>query len=259
MGNLPLEPAAVQVLLCDADGNLFPSEEPAFEASAVVTNRMMEAIGSTVRFDPVDLRLRTTGLNFRSTAGDLAVAAGRPLPSHELEHWVEEEARAVTAHLARVLKPNRSVTRPLERLARDLELAAVSSSALARLAACFEATGLAELLPPGRRFSAEDSLPVPRSKPDPAIYAHALAELGVPARRALAVEDSVPGARSALAAGIPTVGNVMFVPGDERAARRAALAEAGAAAVVSSWVELERLLMPRPRLSERRDAAGASA
>jgi hypothetical protein len=28
-------------LLCDADGNLFPSEEPAFVASAEVTNRFL--------------------------------------------------------------------------------------------------------------------------------------------------------------------------------------------------------------------------
>ena len=31
----------VRYLLCDADGNLFPSEEPAFEASAEVTNAFL--------------------------------------------------------------------------------------------------------------------------------------------------------------------------------------------------------------------------
>jgi beta-phosphoglucomutase-like phosphatase (HAD superfamily) len=259
MANLPLEPAAVEVLLCDADGNLFPSEEPAFEASAVVTNRMMEAIGSPLRFDPEELRLRTTGLNFRTTAGDLAVAAGRALPDRELERWVEEERREVGAHLARVLAPDRSVTGPVERLSRDFELAAVSSSALARLAACFAATGLDGLLPPERRFSAEDSLPVPTSKPDPAIYVHALAALDVSARRAVAIEDSVPGARSALAAGIPTVGNVMFVPEAEHAARVAELIEAGVAAVVGSWAELERLLLPRPRIRFANGVGAASS
>lgn len=30
---------AVTTVLCDADGNLFPSEEPAFDASVEVTNR----------------------------------------------------------------------------------------------------------------------------------------------------------------------------------------------------------------------------
>ena len=37
-------------LLCDADGNLFPSEEPAFVASAGVTNRYLAALGSERRF-----------------------------------------------------------------------------------------------------------------------------------------------------------------------------------------------------------------
>jgi hypothetical protein len=45
----------------------------------------------------------------------------------------------------------------------------VSSSALARLAGCFTATELDRLIPPARRFSAEDSLPTPTSKPDPAV------------------------------------------------------------------------------------------
>lgn len=32
------DPARITTLLCDADGNLFPSEEPAYEASVEVTN-----------------------------------------------------------------------------------------------------------------------------------------------------------------------------------------------------------------------------
>ena len=64
----------VRVVLCDADGNLFPSEEPAFEASAEVTNRYLAALGSDRRFTAEELRLATTGRNFRTTAADLATA-----------------------------------------------------------------------------------------------------------------------------------------------------------------------------------------
>ena len=39
---------------------------------------------------------------------------------------------------------------------------------------------------------------VPRSKPDPAVYRHAAERLGVPVEQALAVEDSLPGAQSAV-------------------------------------------------------------
>jgi beta-phosphoglucomutase-like phosphatase (HAD superfamily) len=123
-------------------------------------------------------------------------------------------------------------------------LAAVTSSASTRLAACLEVTGLAGLFAADRRFSAEDSLPEPTSKPDPAVYLHAGAAPGVGRTAAVAVEDSVNGARSAVAAGYPTIGILQFVPEADRPARDQALREAGVAAVVASWADAERLLDP---------------
>jgi beta-phosphoglucomutase-like phosphatase (HAD superfamily) len=118
----------------------------------------------------------------------------------------------------------------------------VSSSALSRLDACFVATGLAELLPADRRFSAEDSLPVPTSKPSPAIYTHAGEVLSLHGEEGLAVEDSLPGAQAAIAAGFPTVANVRFVAPDERPRRMDELQAAGVHAVITSWSGLEELL-----------------
>jgi hypothetical protein len=46
-----------------------------------------------------------------------------------------------------------------------------------------------------------------------------------------------------VAAGIPTVGNVVFVAPDERDARRAALLDVGVAAVIESWDELAGALL----------------
>jgi beta-phosphoglucomutase-like phosphatase (HAD superfamily) len=232
-------PETVDVLLCDADGNLFPSEEPAFVASARVTNAFLAAHGVTRRYTPEELRLATTGKNFRTTASELV--GGDAVPAR-IEEWVRIERDAVTAHLAQTLRPDGAVCEPLLRLARRHRLAAVSSSALVRLEACFAATALDDLFPPEVRFSAEDSLPVPASKPDPAVYVHALERLGVPAERSLAIEDSVPGVLSAVAAGIPTAGNVQFVPPGERTERAAALLEAGAARVLASWDELAAIL-----------------
>ena len=234
----------VQMLLCDADGNLFPSEEPAFEASAEVTNACLAELGLALRFDPDGLRRTATGRTFRATICDIARGAGAAgaLSSERLEWWVGEERRAVTAHLSRTLRPDPAVTEPLSRLARRFGLAAVSSSALARLDACFTATALDGLFPPDRRYSAEDSLPAPASKPDPAVYALAGEHLGVAGAQGLAIEDSVPGVQSAVAAGFTTIGNVAFVAPDERAARTAVLQAAGAARVVCSWADLEELL-----------------
>lgn len=232
----------VEVLLCDADGCLFPSEEPAFDASAGVTNRFLAEVGAAARFAAEELRLATTGQNFRTTARALAAEEGKAVDPEELERWVELERQEVTAHLGKVLRPDPRVLEPLKRLAASHALAVVSSSAMPRIEACLRATDLDGLFPPANRFSAESSLPVPAGKPDPAIYAHALERLEVPPRRALAVEDSVPGALAAVDAGCRTIGNVMFVPAAERAQRTAALECVGAVEVISSWDELELLL-----------------
>jgi beta-phosphoglucomutase-like phosphatase (HAD superfamily) len=231
------------MLLLDADGNLFPSEAPAFVASADVTNRFLASLGIPDRYTAEHLLATTTGKNFRTTAADLAAAHGVVVEPAVLDHWVAEEKDVVSDHLGRVLRPDPAVLGPLRRLAGRYPLAAVSSSALSRLDKCFRAAGLAELIPAGRRYSAEDSLPRPTSKPDPAVYLFAAADLGVDPAQALAVEDSLPGAQSAVAAGIPTVGNVAFVPAAERAARRAALLDAGAGTVIASWDELATVLL----------------
>ncbi len=258
----------VTTLLCDADDNLFPSEAPAFAASTEVTNRFLARFGVPAPVTAEELRKRATGKNFRSTALDLAVLCevpieqtltnGRPAAvvasdsdvasrsavcSEELEQWVRQEREQVTAHLAATLKPDREVLDPLRALASRFALAAVSSSASTRLNACFTATDLDPLIPTALRFSAEDSLPVPTSKPDPAVYLHAGRVLNIEAHHGLAVEDSVAGVTSAVAAGYRTVGNLMFVPADERPGRSAELVDAGAVALTDSWQALADFLM----------------
>ena len=243
-------------LLCDADGNLFGSEEPAFSASAGVTNEFLESIGASRRYEAEELRLATTGMNFRSTARALAEAEGIEISDEELERWVGLERDRVTEHLRTALAPDRAVTGPLTRLAERFSLAVVTSSALKRLAASLEAAELAAFFAEPVRFSAEDSLAAPASKPDPAIYEHACRVLGCADGGAVAVEDSVPGVQSAIAAGIPVIGNVMYVAPKESEERTAALREAGAGHVASSWLEVEQILCGREALSPVPVAAG---
>jgi HAD superfamily hydrolase (TIGR01509 family) len=259
-----LDPDAIRVLLCDADGNLFPSEEPAYDASAEVTNELLAELGADVAYSPEQLRLQHTGKNFRTTAVDLCLAhgldvdpaliggrtveaalgtrgkarRGPTLTPAMLEHWVEVEKQTVTRHLAKTLRPDPSVRGVLASFADRYALALVSSSALARLDACLVATSLSEFFPPEVRFSAEDSLTPPVSKPDPAVYRVAGQRLGCQGREALAVEDSVSGAQSSIAAGFPTIGNVQFVPEAERQDRATALRAVGALAVMDSWTEI---------------------
>jgi beta-phosphoglucomutase-like phosphatase (HAD superfamily) len=233
---------SVRALLCDADDCLFPSESPAFEASTRVTNQLLADFGVDRRFTPDSLRARALGRNFRTSVLDLAAEHGFAIDDAELERWVDQERREVTAHLQSTLRPDPRVRESLAALASRYQLAAVSSSALRRLDACFDATGLIDLFPAAARYSSEDSLPVPTSKPDPAIYAHAGRELGVTGEEALAIEDSVSGTRSAVLAGFPVIGLVLFVDEPERDQRAAALREAGATAVVASWSDVAALV-----------------
>jgi beta-phosphoglucomutase-like phosphatase (HAD superfamily) len=261
--------AAVTTVLCDADGNLFPSEEPAFVASAEVTNAFLAEHGVERRYGPEELRLATTGMNFRSTIVALALEHGIPvapeladgraqgtpggaesdsavLTPEGVDAWVAREKVAVTDHLRTALNPDQEVLGPLTTLAERFSLAAVSSSADARIAACFEVTGMAQWFPAERRFSAEDSLPRPTSKPDPAIYLFAGETLGIGSSEGVAVEDSIAGATSAVAAGFATIGNLQFVQEPERAERRAALERVGVDAIVTSWSEVVDLLPAAP-------------
>jgi beta-phosphoglucomutase-like phosphatase (HAD superfamily) len=273
----PTSSAHPPVLLLDADGSLFPSEEPAFVASSAVTNRFLASLGVLASYTPEHLLATTTGKNFRTTAVDLAVAHGVPvhrdvrrgggsstpatgrplLTATALDDWVAEEKRVVSDHLGQVLRPDPDVVEPLRRLAERYLLSAVSSSALSRLDRCFRAAGIADLIPPDRRFSAEDSLPRPTSKPDPAVYLYAAEQLGVPVEEALAVEDSLPGARSAIAAGIATVGNLTFVGAGERPVRRAELLDAGVVAVIEDWEELAAALLDGAASSSHSTGNGA--
>ncbi|MEG9249246.1 HAD-IA family hydrolase [Arthrobacter sp. Soc17.1.1.1] len=250
-----LDPAAVRVILCDADGNLFPSEEVAFEASTDVTNRLAEDAGVPVRFEPEELRQATLGKNFRRVAAELTEpdsewpGPARQFGDEELEQWISEEKHVVSEHLRATLEPDTEISHALQELDRHFELAVVSSSATSRLQASFEATDLGRFFPANRVFSAEDSMPEPVSKPDPAVYLFALEQLGVSADASLAIEDSVTGATSAVAAGCPTIGNVCFVAPEERQERRRRLEDVGVVAVVESWSELLELLALEPAVS----------
>jgi len=248
--------SSIHTLLCDADGTLFASEEPAFDASVDVTNRCMERLGIERRFTASELRLGSSGKNFRATITELAELYGVAIEDDEfrtaLDGWVTEENEAVIAHLAEVLAPDPEVSSSLRRLSQQFELAVVSSSAQHRVDVCLEQTELSDLFAAKRRFSAQDSLPVPTSKPDPAIYQLAAERLQV-STHAIAVEDAAAGAESAVRAGLPTVGMLCFVPLEERAQRIRDLEDVGVVDTVTSWPALERLLSLTRRAPRRTD------
>ena len=88
-------------------------------------------------------------------------------------------------------------------------------------------------------------MPTPIGKPDPAVYQFALEQLGITAGQAVAIEDSATGVASAVAAGIPTIGLVQYVPRSERSQRVDELQQAGAAEVAESWAHIAELFSGR--------------
>src|SRR5690606_1132427 len=83
---------------------------------------------------------------------------------------------------------------------RDLRIAVASMSKLEWVEPTLEAIGLRELFP--LVVTLDD---IENPKPDPEIYLHAAALLGVAPEACLAVEDSVHGVASAAAAGMRVV------------------------------------------------------
>jgi HAD superfamily hydrolase (TIGR01509 family) len=107
-----------------------------------------------------------------------------------------------------------------------------SSSARERLQLSLEVTGLAELFG-DRVFSAEQ---VEHGKPAPDLYLFAARSVGARPADCIVIEDSMPGIRAALAAGMGTVGFAGASHAAPDLARR--LRAAGARTVVTSMSDL---------------------
>ena len=163
-----------------------------------------------------------------------------PLTEEELDTYVKKEEDVVIAKLKEKLSPCPNVDGVLERLAAEgkYELAVVSSSALRRVKASIEKVGQDKYFG-DRVFSAATSLEKPTSKPDPAIYLHALKVLGKKAEECVAVEDSKSGTLSAARAGIKVIGYVGPYEAAERLKMEKVLAQAGASVIMDDWNQFE--------------------
>lgn len=78
-------------------------------------------------------------------------------------------------------------------------------------------------------------------KPDPDIYLRAIAKTGADINRSFAVEDSVTGAKSALAAGLKTFGYLGFAENIEQ--NRKALCDLGVTECFTDWKDFPALLI----------------
>jgi HAD superfamily hydrolase (TIGR01509 family) len=174
--------------------------------------------------------------------GSLQTKYGFEMEPAELERYVKKEEDMVIAKLEAKAKPCPGATEELEKLfaSKKYGFAVVSSSALRRVRASIKKVNQDRFFDYDKVFSAATSLEKPTSKPDPAIYLHALEKVGKKAAESVAVEDSKSGALSAIRAGIPVIAYVGSYNGEKMQKEMAErLTDIGAKTVMYHWSEFE--------------------
>ncbi len=181
----------LKALLFDLDGTLADTDPIHYENWRAI----MERFGITI--DPPYYKAQFSGRLNEKIISDmlpqLSLEEGRQLSDYKEEQFREQATR---------LQPMAGLLELLDWMEfQDLKRAVVTNAPLEnaqfmlrvlKLEAVFPIVILGEALP--------------RGKPDPLPYQAALARLGVVPEEAIAFEDSGSGVRSAVGAGIPTVG-----------------------------------------------------
>lgn len=210
-------------VIFDCDGVLVDSEILAIEVEIA----LLAEYGLT--YAPADYHRRFLGLNDAAYNAALDIDArertGRPLPTDFLRRAHSQRWDACQTRLVEVPGCGAAVS------ALALPKAVASSSGADFLREKLRLTGLLEAFDP-HVYSADL---VERAKPHPDIFLHAAGRLGVDPVGCLAIEDSVNGVRSALAAGMTVWGFAAGGHVDTEGAAR--LAKAGAHEVVGTWAE----------------------
>lgn len=235
----------ITTILFDCDNTLVLSEELAFEGCADLINDICKkrSIKLEKPFTGNTLIIEFVGQNFRGMLKTLQERYKFEITPEEEEKYVKAEEDIVIAKLKEKAQPCEGVDPILKKLAADgkYKLAVVSSSALRRVKASIEKVDQAKYFGDDV-FSAATSLPKPTSKPDPAIYLHALKTLGVTAEESIAIEDSKSGSLSGSRAGIFVVGYVGPYSDDKKEEMRKVLTDAGCKVVMENWSEFPKLL-----------------
>ncbi|KAF9893995.1 hypothetical protein FE257_008966 [Aspergillus nanangensis] len=224
----------------DCDNTLVLSEELAFEACADLANEILATRDIPDRYTGDQLIQDFVGQNFRGMMGSLQAKYKFEMPQDELEAYVKKEEDKVIAKLVEKAQPCVGATEQLQKLydEKKYDLAVVSSSALRRVRASIKKVDQEKYFDHDMVFSAATSLEKPTSKPDPAIYLHALKVCHKTPEETVAIEDSKSGALSAIRAHIPVIAYVGSYPGESKQSEMAqTLQELGAKVVMKDWSE----------------------
>lgn len=194
---------APHLLIFDCDGVLVDSEPI---ANSVMT-RFLREEGLSIDLDQVIERF--VGRSMPSCVDEIEALLGRPLAPD----WVDRLQAETFERFREELRPVRGV-HDVIRAAAELGWhdCVASSGEHEKLTLTLSLTGLLDHFR-GRIFSASEVL---NGKPAPDLFLHAAGSMGVPAGACTVVEDSEPGVRAALAAGMRAFG---YTAGDTDRAR----------------------------------------
>lgn len=186
-----MRPSPPLLVIFDCDGVLVDSE--------VISNPVFVAHLNRAGF-AITLEEANRDLIGKSMASCIALLTerfGKPLP----ERFLDDLQVETFAALAERVEPVDGVIAALDRIeAAGIATCVASSGDHGKMQVTLGRTGLLPRFE-GRIFSATDP-GVERGKPFPDLFLHAAARLGMPAERCAVVEDSEPGTRAAVAAGM---------------------------------------------------------
>jgi HAD superfamily hydrolase (TIGR01509 family) len=234
-----------KVILFDHDGTVVDSEIIALKSAWKLTGEVASEYPGARFYDLPDFIKSFAGKPYREILTQIYLDSPTALSEADIQRLVlEEEDRAID-HLSLEATATAGTPEMLSKLnVQGVQFALVSNSSLRRLSACLAASDLAHYFS-DRVFSANDSLPVRRPKPLPDIYLHAAECLGADISNCVAVEDSISGVKSAVAAGIPLiigyVGGTHITEG-ERRDRASVLRSVGAQHIIEHMSNLIQLL-----------------
>ncbi len=203
----------LSLVIFDCDGVLIDSEG--------ICNRIVAAMLTEIGWPMTadESHTRFIGLSFYDMQPRIEAHLGRGLGVD----WVDTVVSRVTAAMADEVEMVPGARLALDSVtAMGLPWRVASNSSHVEMDAKFRRTGLLDLVA-GRVHSAVDVIARGGAgKPAPDVYLAAAAAEGVPPHTCLAIEDSVAGARAAVAAGMTCYG---YSPDDDGAHLRAAGAE----------------------------------
>jgi HAD superfamily hydrolase (TIGR01509 family) len=216
-----MTPQPLRLVIFDCDGVLVDSEGP--------SNRIVAEEITALGWPMSTAESCALFMGYRLSDIPAVVEAkiGRPLPPD----WVDRLRHRLIATLAEEVQAMPGAHDALRGVtALGLPYRIASNSSHQEMEAKFAKVAMEELVE-GRKHSARD---VPRGKPAPDVFLHAAAAEGVPPAACLVIEDSVPGAMAARAAGMACIG--LAPHGDDPALRNAG------AVLIRSFDELPDIL-----------------